>query len=173
MSTADLEQLYVMRVTLEAEAVRLSVPRMTQDDLARLEGHMAEMAHYASIKDYRRWVVPHEPVSPRLDRARRTSVSTTRWPNSSTMPSAIAACTSGTARPPGQPPVTARSSTPCKAEDRDLSAGLLASHLARTGLEVSELLDPSYRPELLERAVTDVGGELPRRTRPRRQARAG
>src|SRR3984885_15875951 len=59
MSNPGLAQLYVMRVTLESEALRLSVPRMTQDDFARLEGHMAEMAHYASIKDYRRWVVPH------------------------------------------------------------------------------------------------------------------
>lgn len=56
----------------------------------------------------------------------------------------------------------------CKAEDRDLSAGLLASHLARTGFEVSELLDPAYRPELLERALADAGGEPPRRTKRRR-----
>ena len=34
----DLEELYVMRVTLEAEAIRLAVPRMTAEDLARLEG---------------------------------------------------------------------------------------------------------------------------------------
>ena len=59
MTPSDLEQLYVIRVTLEAEALRLSVPRMTPEDLAGLEGHMAEMAHYASAKDYRRWVVLH------------------------------------------------------------------------------------------------------------------
>ncbi len=172
MSTADLEQLYVMRVTLEAEALRLSVPRMTQDDLARLEGHMAEMAHYASIKDYRRWVVPHSqfhraltgPAGQRVndtlaqqfdhaERYRRLHIGhgPTAWATASHREILDAV----------------------KAEDRDLSAGLLASHLARTGLEVSELLDPAYRPELLERAVTDAGGELPRRTRPRRQARAG
>jgi GntR family transcriptional regulator, rspAB operon transcriptional repressor len=58
-----------------------------------------------------------------------------------------------------------------KAEDRELSAGLLASPLARTGLEVSELLDPSYRPELLERAVADAGGEPPRKTRARQRTR--
>jgi DNA-binding GntR family transcriptional regulator len=58
-----------------------------------------------------------------------------------------------------------------KAEDRDLSAGLLASHLARTGLEVSELLDPTYRPDLLERAVVDAGGEPPRKVRARRRTR--
>jgi DNA-binding GntR family transcriptional regulator len=57
----------------------------------------------------------------------------------------------------------------CKAEDRDRSAGLLASHLARTGFEVSELLDPAYRPDLLECAVADAGG-APRRPSRRRRA---
>ena len=59
MTAVDLEELCVMRVTLEAEALRLSVPQMTSEDIARLEGHMAEMAHYAQEKDYRRWTVPH------------------------------------------------------------------------------------------------------------------
>ena len=58
----------------------------------------------------------------------------------------------------------------CKAEDRDRSAGLLASHLARTGFEVSELLDPWNRPDLLECAMADGGG-APRR--PSRRRRAG
>ena len=59
MTAEDLEQLCVMRVTLEAEALRLSLPTITSEDIARLEGHMAEMAHYADEKDYRRWTVPH------------------------------------------------------------------------------------------------------------------
>src|SRR6185437_10046446 len=42
VSPADLEELCIMRVTLEAEAIRLAVPRMTAEDLARLEGAMAE-----------------------------------------------------------------------------------------------------------------------------------
>ena len=71
MTAADLEELYVMRITLEAEALRLSVPRMTSEDLARLEGHMAEMAHYAAEKDYRRWNLPHEQFHRGADRARR------------------------------------------------------------------------------------------------------
>ncbi len=59
MTPQDLEELCVMRVTLEAEALRLSIPQMTSEDIAALEGHMAEMAHYAQEKDYRRWNVPH------------------------------------------------------------------------------------------------------------------
>jgi GntR family transcriptional regulator, rspAB operon transcriptional repressor len=149
MSPADLEELYVMRVTLEAEALRLSVPLMAPEDLARLEGDMAEMAHYADAKDYRRWVVPHRhfhraltaPAGGRVndvlgqffdhsERYRRLHI--------------------------GHGP----SAWACKARDRDRSAGLLASHLARTGLEVSELLDPAYEPAQLKTALADAGGEI-------------
>src|SRR5205807_4248969 len=59
MSAADLEELCIARIALEAEAMRLSVSRLTPENLARLEGYMAEMAHYAQAKDYRRWTVPH------------------------------------------------------------------------------------------------------------------
>ena len=45
---------------LEAEAIRLAVPRMAAEDLARLEGYIAEMAHYADERDYRRWTIPHQ-----------------------------------------------------------------------------------------------------------------
>ncbi|HWF73516.1 MAG TPA: GntR family transcriptional regulator [Solirubrobacteraceae bacterium] len=167
MSPADLEELYVVRVTLEAEAVRLSVPRMTPEDLALLEGHMAQMAHYAGAKDYRRWGVPHrafhraltapsgERVNDMLgqlfdhaERYRRLHI--------------------------GQGPsawATAEHREildACKAGDRDASAGRLAGHLARTGLEVSELLDPAYDPEQLRIAVTDAGGEIPKKRTRRR-----
>jgi hypothetical protein len=47
MSAADLEELCIARIALEAEAMRLSVPRLTPENLARLEGYMAETAHYA------------------------------------------------------------------------------------------------------------------------------
>ena len=32
--------------------------------------------------------------------------------------------------------------------------------LARTGLEVSELLDPAYEPAQLKTALADAGGEI-------------
>ena len=52
----------------------------------------------------------------------------------------------------------------CKAGDRDRSAALLASHLARTGFEVLELLDPDYDPSRLKTALADAGGELPEKS---------
>src|SRR4051794_30999945 len=60
ISARDLEELYVMRVTLGAEPTRLAVPRRRAEDLARLEGWIAEMPHSAGEKDYRRWTVPHQ-----------------------------------------------------------------------------------------------------------------
>jgi DNA-binding GntR family transcriptional regulator len=58
-SLADMEQIYVARLPLEAMAIRLSIPRMDTQDLAALEGCMAQMDTFAKAKDYEHWEVPH------------------------------------------------------------------------------------------------------------------
>ena len=159
MTPEDLEQLCIMRITLEAEALRLSIPRMTPEDLAGLEGYMAEMAHYAEAEDYKRWVVPHQAFHRALtaqagerinmllgqlfdhaERYRRLHIGHG--------PSAWATA--------GHREILEA----CKAHEREQGAGLLASHLARTGLEVTQLLDPEYDPVDLKLALTDAGGEI-------------
>jgi DNA-binding GntR family transcriptional regulator len=60
----------------------------------------------------------------------------------------------------------------CEAGDRDLSASLPAGHLARTGLEVAELLEPDYDPEALRTLVIDVGGRPPARHSGGRRAKS-
>ncbi len=64
VSAPDLEELVVMRVALETEAIRLSVERLGPEDLAALEGRLAEMTHFAEAKDYTRWS-PAQRVPPR------------------------------------------------------------------------------------------------------------
>src|SRR3954463_3317634 len=59
ISATDLEELVVMRVALETEATRLSIGRLEPEDIAALEGRLAEMAHFAQEKDYARWQQPH------------------------------------------------------------------------------------------------------------------
>ena len=59
ISATDLEELVVMRVALETEAVRLSIGRLAPEDIAGLEGRLAEMTHFAKAKDYERWRTPH------------------------------------------------------------------------------------------------------------------
>jgi DNA-binding GntR family transcriptional regulator len=160
MSPGDLEQLCVARVTLEAEAMRLSVGRLSSEDVAHLEGYMAEMAHFADAEDYRRWTVPHRnfhraltaPAGERIndllgqlfdhtERYRRLHVGhgPTPWATAGHREILDAV----------------------KAGERERSAGLLASHYARTGFEVVELLDSGYDPEALRAALADAGGEMP------------
>jgi DNA-binding GntR family transcriptional regulator len=58
-SVPDLEQLYAMRISLEALAIRLTVPLLQADDLRRLEGYLTEMAGLPTPEEYERWEVPH------------------------------------------------------------------------------------------------------------------
>lgn len=162
MTATDLEALCIIRVTLEAESVRLSVPLMTSEDIARLEGYMAAMAHYAEEKDYQRWTDPHhlfhrtltEHAGERVnfflaqmfdhaERYRRLHIGRgpTAWATHQHRDILDA----------------------CKARDRAKAGALLAEHLARIGFEVCELLDPDYWPERLTAAVVDAGAVPPKR----------
>ncbi len=58
-SVSDLEQLYAMRIQLEALGTRLTVPRLGREDLARLEEILARMEEFAEAEDYEGWEVPH------------------------------------------------------------------------------------------------------------------
>jgi DNA-binding GntR family transcriptional regulator len=145
MSAGDLEELCIARVTLEAEAMRLSVALMTPEDLARLEGYMAEMSHYASAEDYRRWTVPHRSFHRALT------------------------------APAGERINDLLGQLFDHAERyRRLHIGhgpsAWASHLARTGFEVAELLEPGYDPAALRAALDDAGGTMPTR-RPAKRAK--
>ena len=52
----------------------LAVPRMSQEHIARLEGSIAEMAHFAEQRDMRRWLVPHAEYHRQLTAARRRAL---------------------------------------------------------------------------------------------------
>jgi len=54
-SIPDLEQLYVMRITLEAVAVRLTVPLMTVKDLREIDGELTRIERSLEAGDYEGW----------------------------------------------------------------------------------------------------------------------
>lgn len=172
-SARDLEELYVARVTLEAEAIRLAVPRLTAEDIARLEGYNAEMAHFAEIKDYRRWTVPHRayhraltaPAGARVDallsqlfdhseRYRRLHIGygPSAWATKDHRAILDA----------------------CKKGDREQAGRLLANHFARTAFELVGHLDPGYDPALLRDTLEDLAGDArPTSARGGRPSRTG
>ena len=65
-SLSDMEQLYVVRLPLEAMAIRLSIPKMDTQDLAVLKGCIAQMETYAAAEDYEQWEGPHRTFHARL-----------------------------------------------------------------------------------------------------------
>jgi DNA-binding GntR family transcriptional regulator len=157
LSPEDLEELCVMRVTLEGEAIRLAVPRMTAEDLARLEGYNAEMAHYAEAKDYRRWVVPHQAfhralTAPAGDRF--TALLTQLFDHAERYRRMhIGHGPSAWATKDHRDILDA-----CKARDRERAGCLLAHHFARTAFELIEILEPGREPALLRDTMADVAG---------------
>jgi DNA-binding GntR family transcriptional regulator len=59
LSSDDAEQLYVMRIALETAAIRITVPTLTSDSFAELEGLMAQMDHYMRVTDQPGMRAPH------------------------------------------------------------------------------------------------------------------
>jgi DNA-binding GntR family transcriptional regulator len=66
LSSSDAEELYVMRIALEAVAVRITVPTLGSSDFAELEGLMAQMDHYNRMGDLRGFRLPHRAFHDRL-----------------------------------------------------------------------------------------------------------
>ena len=59
LSGEDFEELYTMRIALEAVAIRITVPTLTSADFADLEGYMAQMEHYQKVGDNAGMRAPH------------------------------------------------------------------------------------------------------------------
>jgi GntR family transcriptional regulator, rspAB operon transcriptional repressor len=152
VSVEDVEDLSALRLTTEATALRLSVSRLTPEDIGAIHGFLAEMDHYSETGDYRRWCVPHAAFHAQLtahagrrfevllgqlfdhcERYRRLHI--------------------GHAPAPWGAGDHQRIFEAVKAGDADLSASRLAHHVARTGRDVIELIAPGYEPTRLEQAL--------------------
>ncbi len=59
LSLAGLENLYAMRILLEGLAIRLTVPRLSNEDMSALKDVLKEMEKFAQVEDYEAWEVPH------------------------------------------------------------------------------------------------------------------
>jgi DNA-binding GntR family transcriptional regulator len=76
-SIADVEGLYTMRIALEAVAVKLTVPTLSSQDFAELEGLMAQMDHYMRSGDQVRMDMPHAAFHARFVAAAGPRMTTT------------------------------------------------------------------------------------------------
>lgn len=66
LSEEDAEQLFVMRLALEVVAIRITVPKLTSNDIAEMEGYLAQMEHYLKVGDQFGYSAPHRAFHMRL-----------------------------------------------------------------------------------------------------------
>lgn len=157
LSSGDAEELYIMRIALEAVAIRLTVPTLTRRDFAELEGLMAQMDHYMRADDRTGMRVPHrafhqllvtaagprvtETLSQLFDHAERYrlrygAADRTTWEQRRAEHRAILeAAESG---------------------DADLAALRLTEHYARTVALIFAQLDPEHDPMRLHATIQIV-----------------
>jgi DNA-binding GntR family transcriptional regulator len=150
LSAEDVEQLYSMRIALEAMAVRVTVPEFGSAEVAELEGLLAQMDHYMRRQDSAGLRNPHRAfhaclvagagertattISLLFDHAERYRVAFAgsdqhRWDERQAEHRAIAgAAASG---------------------DPDLTVHRLIAHYLQTSARVFNGLDPSYEPKRL------------------------
>jgi DNA-binding GntR family transcriptional regulator len=166
LTVADVEGVYCARLSLEVTAVRLTVPRLSPDTLAELEGSLARLVHFARSRDYERWESVHrgfhvllvsqagdrltellEELSDHAERYRRlyTTQAPRAWSSGSHEHRKIADA------------VLAR--------DGELAARRVAAHLSNTALGVIRLLDGQHSAARLRETVAAlVGDQDPWRT---------
>lgn len=160
LTTAELEQVYALRISVETVAIRLLVPRFGGDDLDRLDGCLAEMDRLEDA-DFREWEVPHrefhrilvgavgmrfnqaiDELQDHTERYRRALIQ--RRPISRAVGAldhrAIVAA--------------------CRAGDRDEAARQLALHLGRTALNLVSISDPTHDAAAVREALQIVVGDV-------------
>jgi DNA-binding GntR family transcriptional regulator len=160
-SIQDMEQLYTARVALEAVSVRVTIPRLTPQDIDAMDGLLARMAHSAAEKNYEAWEVPHRALHHAFHQYAGTRViailtqlseHAERYRRAYTM-QAERAWEAGLVE-------HRRIIEACKAGDSDAGARALAEHLGHTALGLLELSGPSHNPVALKTAIAAASVSL-------------
>jgi DNA-binding GntR family transcriptional regulator len=163
-SIDDIEQLYVMRVSLEVVAIRITVPVLRPEDHGELEGLMAQMDHFGDRGDFERLEVPHRAFHARLVStagARPMRLMEQLFDHAERYRRAYGALVPGAW--PARHAEHRELLDAVEDRDTDGAARLLAAHYARTALRVMRAFDEERRPARLEVALAAAGiTDLPR-----------
>jgi DNA-binding GntR family transcriptional regulator len=154
-SLDDLEELYIMRISLEVSALRVTLPSFTHADHAELEGLMAQMQRFAHVRDWEGFQQPHrtfhmrlvDGVGPRVGEQLRRL-----WDHASRYRAAYAVVVGSTQPDDGWALRRAEHRALLDAVeegDVDAATAILASHYARTALDIAGRVDSSNGMERL------------------------
>jgi DNA-binding GntR family transcriptional regulator len=169
---AAMDEHWAVRVGLETIAIRVAVPRLTVQDLAGLEGDLAQMDFLGERGDFDAFEVVHRAFHLRMvepagegfvrtigeltDRGARYRrmwtflLDPTEWPLRAGDHRAIAEA--------------------CAARDPDAAAAANAEHIAKIAYALMGVVDPAFRPVLLPAAVEVARTPVSRREAPQRSS---
>jgi DNA-binding GntR family transcriptional regulator len=156
-SVEDMEELYSLRITVEALGIRLTVPQLSDDDLAELARKLEQMVYFTAQEDYSQYNVPHREFHAGLvaKSGHRIVHLLTQLSDHGELYRRLHTIATprgwGIAGGEHQAILDA-----CVARDADLAAVRLAEHLAHTVLGNLELFEPGYRPTALRRALDAI-----------------
>ncbi len=159
-SISDLEELYLTRISLEAVAVRITVPTLGPEDFGEIEGLMAQMDHYRRLGDWQRAESPHLEFHTRFVRGAGTRV--TAQLVQLAEHAARYRIAYGAAAPGSWETRQAEHRSMIEAAaagDAALTAVRLVVHYARTALVVIAALDPGHDVRILLTAIDAVAPE--------------
>jgi DNA-binding GntR family transcriptional regulator len=177
-SLDDLEELYVMRLSLECSALRITLPRLTHADHAELEGFLAQMERFAHVGDWAGFEGPHRVFHERfVDGAGPRVAEQTRrlWDHASRYRNAYAVLVDE----PGVDGWALRRAEhralldAVEEADVDRAVAVLASHYARTALDIAGKADPANGMDRLRTILEAQSGSRDLRPRPAPTADAG
>ena len=157
-SIEDLEGVYAMRITLEATGIRATVPTLTDEDFAALEGFMAQMDHYIRVSDLIRMDTPHADFHARFVAAGGKRLTTTvaqLFDHAARYRLAYGATT----LPGGYDDRRAEHRSMLDAAvdgDADLTVERLVLHYTHTAMGVITELNPDHVPTVLIAAIEAV-----------------
>lgn len=143
LSGDDAEELYIMRISLEAVAIRITVPTLSSNDFAELEGYMAQMDHFMKVGDLRGMRTPHRAFHHLLVAGSGPRVSTEiaeLFDHSERYRLRFGATGHWERRRAEHRGIVEAAS----ADDPDLAAARLTSHYAHTAALIFASLDPDH-----------------------------
>lgn len=161
-SMADLDELYALRIKLDAMTVRSLVPTLSDSDLDEMLANLQDMEANATAESFERFDAAHRQfhmIAIRGAGPRHVAYSTQLNEHAERYRRLYMF----------QPNAYSQSRTEheaifnaCKSRDGERVAGLLASHYARIALTIVAQIDPQFEPQLVRSALrlvmNDLGG---------------
>jgi len=158
LSTEDAEHLYAMRIVNECLALAVSIPQLAAEQLDELDALVGSLGPDAGL-GFAEWEACHERFHALLfaHAGERTRSMLERWADYTERYRRVyvAQGNIGWSLGAAEHAELARA---CRAADVEGACALLAQHLARAGLTLVAIMNPSHRPLLLQSALRQVTG---------------